>query len=175
MATTVEPKLPAIFFEACGEDDARFKLAKPFYKHGWIYSTDCRVVVRTAVTTDEAVAISGGSNRVYFATRGTTPNMRPTWGRFDRSLYVDQVAIPNGLRCFREIQAMDGGAVRLRSRVPVQLREDSPVPFMEFYLWFLRKHGVRSLWLRSGLSARKQAAWFEGDGFDGLLMPMERV
>jgi len=180
MSTTAEAKevgvIPPIFFEAVDPEAHKYDLGRPFWRDGYLYATDGRIVVRrreSLESLDPSLV-----NAAEFGSHGKTVNAGSVFVGDEADRHTDVREIPPDLVQHRVDVVEErfyGGRQRIETFEPnlrpVVMRDGfRKVLFATYYLAMLAKHGVRRLHLHPDKDHVQ--AYFKTDDFEGLLMPM---
>lgn len=178
--------IPPIFDACCGPDIFRYSLDRPWVAHGRLWATDAVVLVWTSLDNldlaeDEMAWFSPDSRKL--------PDVLATANEF--KYQFDLIPLPDGVSVMRPCNKCGGmghvgvhqdilitcpwcdGGGMLENMTRVRV---GPIDLMARYVALLREHGVAAVRLAIPPGQNQPTpnpVRFDGDGFSGILQPME--
>lgn len=188
-------EIPKIIFEACVlssfEEGMRYDLTEPFWRDGFLYATDARIIVRMPISLEELREGREPGDGIYLPVAPAIlgPKVKPrklppvfTYFEEHRDLCTEPILTPFVNRwlycssCQRLGQRCGnceaGGRLPDWSEVKVRGRERS-IPFSAYYLGLLWEMEVHQFFVQPGAAGQNNPAMFVStEGVEGMLMPM---
>jgi hypothetical protein len=162
---------PGIFFECCTRMIDKYDVSRPFYRDGWLYATNGRILVRSRIDPQDVGDLNTGRKlpnpmRIIESTEGLVgqPVPLPEADEFEPCSLCD------GLDNFRCPDCHGEGRVLAEHGVPIH--DDPEIRLAAHYVAMLRRHGVSTVNVFVSPDGTSQQVEFEGPDFEGCLMPV---
>jgi hypothetical protein len=149
-------------------------VSKPYWRRGHLYATDAAILARVQCDLADATAVYGECVSRK-AVPPPCPYLEPAPGATYRDTPIKTAAYESLMKCGCSRRTRcgrcDDGETPIYRSVQI-LGHEPPIHYGAWYLAILARHGVTSLRIAEGRDCYRCPALFDGDGFDGLLMPI---